>query len=192
MNRSQRRAFARGKGAAASAPADIAALMDEAVLAYRQGQRGQAAAICKQILHARAGARRRAQSLGHLASGVGQSPSRRQSTGKGARGQTISMRPATTISPLRIRRWATRPSAAATHFKKAIALGLSGKDVEQFLQQNEIIGKYVRQILEDNPTYRSSAKSDSLPTILRPSPATYSCDARCKRTSFAACRWSFS
>ena len=41
--------------------------------------------------------------------------------------------------------------AAATHFKKAIALGLSGRDVEQFLQQNEIIGKYVRQILKDQP-----------------------------------------
>ena len=50
MNRSQRRALARGKGAAASAPADIPALMDEATLAYRQGQRGEAAALCKQIL----------------------------------------------------------------------------------------------------------------------------------------------
>jgi SAM-dependent methyltransferase len=149
MNRSQRRAFARGKGAAGSTPADVAALMDEAVLAYRQGQRGQAAAICKQILartpeHAGAlnlsGILHQAADNHRLAVKMLQ-----KALAQNDLDAACHYNIATSYQAL------GQPSAAATHFKRAIALGLSGRDVEQFVQQNEIIGRCVRQITEDKP-----------------------------------------
>jgi SAM-dependent methyltransferase len=149
MNRSQRRALARGKGAAGSAPADVAALMDEAVLAYRQGQRGQAAAICKQILtrapehagalnltgilHQAADNHRLAVKMLEKALAVNDLDA------------ACHYNIATSYQAL------GQQSAAATHFKKAIALGLSGRDVELFVRQNEIIGRCVRRIIEDEP-----------------------------------------
>lgn len=149
MNRSQRRAYARGKGAAAPAPADIAALIDEAVLAYHQGQRGEAAAICKQILS------RAPEHAGALnLSGILHQASDNHRLAVKALGKALAVNDLDAACHYNI---ATSyqalgdAAAAATHFKKAIALGLSGRDVEQFLQQNEIIGKYVRQILEDQP-----------------------------------------
>jgi SAM-dependent methyltransferase len=149
MNRSQRRAFARGKGAAGSAPAGVAALMDEAVLAYRQGQRGQAAAICKQIL-TRAPEHAGALNLSGI---LHQSADNHRlavkmlekALAQNDLDAACHYNIATSYQAL------GQPSAAATHFKKAIALGLSGRDVEQFLQQNEIIGRCVRQIIEDKP-----------------------------------------
>jgi SAM-dependent methyltransferase len=149
MNRSQRRAFARGKGAAASAPADLAVLMDEAVLAYRQGQRSEAAAICKQVL-SRAPDHAGALNL----SGILHQASDNHRLAVKALGKALAVNALDAASHYNI---ATSyqalgdATAAARHFKKAIALGLSGRDVEQFLQQNEIIGKYVRQTVEDKP-----------------------------------------
>jgi len=149
MNRSQRRALARGKGAAGSAPADAAALMDEAVLAYRQGQRGQAAALCKQILtrapeHAGAlnlvGILHQASDNHRLAVKMLE-----KALAQNELDAACHYNIATSYQAL------GQSSAAATHFKKAIALGLSGRDVEQFLQQNEIIGRYVRPIISDEP-----------------------------------------
>jgi SAM-dependent methyltransferase len=149
MNRSQRRALARGKGAAGSAPADAAALMDEAVLAYRQGQRGQAAALCKQILtrapeHAGAlnlvGILHQASDNHRLAVKMLE-----KALALNDLDAACHYNIATSYQAL------GQPAAAATHFKKAIALGLSGRDVEQFLQQNEIIGKHVRQVIENKP-----------------------------------------
>jgi SAM-dependent methyltransferase len=149
MNRSQRRAFARGKGAAGPASADAAALMDEAVLAYRQGQRGQAAAICKQIL-ARAPEHAGALNLaGILHQG---SDNHRlavkmleKALAQNGLDAACHYNIATSYQAL------GQPSPSAAHFKKAIALGLSGRDVEQFLQQNEIISRHVRQIIDDKP-----------------------------------------
>ncbi len=149
MNRNQRRAFARGKGAASSAPADVAALMGEAVLAYRQGQGGEAAAICKQIL-SRAPKHAGALNL----AGILHQVSGNHRLAVKSLGNALALNDldaachyniATSFQAL-----GDAPAAAA-HFKKAIALGLSGRDVEQFLQQNEIIGKCVRQVTDDKP-----------------------------------------
>ena len=149
MNRSQRRAFARGKGAAGSAPADVVALMDEAVLAYRQGQRGQAAAICKQILTRtpeHAGALNLAGILHQAADNHRLAVKMlEKALGQNELDAACHYNIATSYQAL------GQPSAAATHFKRAIALGLSGRDVEQFLQQDEIIGRCVRRIMEDTP-----------------------------------------
>jgi 2-polyprenyl-3-methyl-5-hydroxy-6-metoxy-1,4-benzoquinol methylase len=149
MNRSQRRAFARGKGASGPAPADVAALMDEAVLAYRQGQRGQAAAICKQILT------RAPEHAGALnLSGILHQAADNHRLAVKMLEKALALNDLDAACHYNI---ATsyqalgQPSAAATHFKKAIALGLSGRDVEQFVQQNEIIGRCVRRIIEDKP-----------------------------------------
>jgi SAM-dependent methyltransferase len=149
MNRSQRRAFARGKGVAGSAPADIVALMDEAVLAYRQGQRGQAAAICKQILTRvpeHAGALNLAGILHQAADNHRLAVKMlEKALGQNELDAACHYNIATSYQAL------GQPSVAATHFKRAIALGLSGRDVEQFLQQDEIIGRCVRRIMEDTP-----------------------------------------
>src|SRR5580692_1075838 len=149
MNRSQRRAFARGKGAAGSAPADVVALMDEAVLAYRQGQRGQAAAICKQILTRvpeHAGALNLAGILHQAADNHRLAVKMlEKALGQNELDAACHYNIATSYQAL------GQPSTAATHFKRAIALGLSGRDVEQFLQQDEIIGRCVRRIMEDTP-----------------------------------------
>jgi SAM-dependent methyltransferase len=149
MNRSERRAFARGKGATASAPSDVAALMDEAVLAYRQGQRGQAVAICKQILS------RVPEHAGALnLSGILHQASDNHRLAVKALGKALALNDLDAACHYNI---ATSYQAlgdvpaAVTHFNKAIALGLSGRDVEQFLQQNAIIGKYARPTLDDRP-----------------------------------------
>jgi tetratricopeptide (TPR) repeat protein len=39
--------------------------------------------------------------------------------------------------------------AAATHFKKAIALGLSGRNIEQFLMRNAVVAEYVKRMTEN-------------------------------------------
>jgi hypothetical protein len=44
--------------------------------------------------------------------------------------------------------------AAATHFKKAIALGLSGRDVEQFLMKNTAVVECIARMTDNERASR--------------------------------------
>jgi 2-polyprenyl-3-methyl-5-hydroxy-6-metoxy-1,4-benzoquinol methylase/tetratricopeptide (TPR) repeat protein len=148
MNRRERRAaVARGKATASSKPAEMADLMAEATVAYQQGRSAQAEVICRQIL-ARAPAHATALNLlGLLYQASG---NHRLALKTLAKAIALNDLDAACHYNLASSYQALDQSvAAATHFKKAIALGLSGKDVEQFLLQNTVIAECVRRMADD-------------------------------------------
>jgi SAM-dependent methyltransferase len=138
MNRRDRRAaLARGKTAAASTPADIPALAAEATLAYKQGRIVDAEVACRQVL-ARAPAHPEALNI----LGVVYQASGNHRLAAKTLAKLIAVNDldaachyniATSYQALKER------DAAVKHFKKAIALGLSGKGVEPFLMQNTVV-----------------------------------------------------
>lgn len=140
MNRRERRAaFARSKTPASHLPAGAADPMGEANRAYRHRQFGQAELICKTIL-ARAPAHGPSLNLLGL---INQSLGRHRLAIKMfAKAITFEDQvPATHYNIACSYQELNQLAAAATHFKKALALGMSYNDVEVFLMQNPVVIK---------------------------------------------------
>jgi len=145
MNRRERRAaLARGKAAAKSPPADIPAQIAEATLAYQQRRLVDAEVICKRILaHSPANA----PALNLL--GVLYQASGNQRAAVKVLAQAVELNdldPACHYNIATSYQALGEPASAATHFKKAIALGLSGQDAEQFLMLNTVIAVSIRRL----------------------------------------------
>lgn len=147
MNRRDRRAaVARGKVAASAASADLTGLLAEATRAYQQGQTTQAEVVCRQIL-ARAPAHGGALNLlGILQQASGNHRGAIKSLAKAVAANDLDASCHYNIA-FSYQVLGQR-DAAATHFSKAIALGLSGKDVEQFLTKNRVVVECLKRIAE--------------------------------------------
>ena len=132
--------MARGKAAVAPTPADIPALAAEATLAYRQRRIAEAEVACKQIL-ARAPAHPEALNI----LGVVQQASGNHRLAAKTLAKAIAVNDLDAACHYNIAtsyQVLNEHAAAVRHFKKAIALGLSGKGVEPFLLQNPIVGAW--------------------------------------------------
>jgi tetratricopeptide (TPR) repeat protein len=147
MNRRERRAaLARGKTAAKSAPAEIADLLAEATLAYQQGRLVEAEVICKRV-QARAPAH--AANLNVL--GLIYQASGRHRLAVKAFAAAIAADDLDAACHYNIAssyQALEEREAAARHFKTAIALGLSGKNVEQFLMRNTAVIACIARMTE--------------------------------------------
>ena len=135
MNRRDRRAaLARGKAGAASVPTEIPALAAEATLAYREGRIVDAEVACKQIL---VRAPEHPEALNILGVVYQASGNHRLAAKTLAKAIAVNDLDAACHYNIAMSYQAVgERAAAARHFKKAIALGLSGKGVEPFLTQN--------------------------------------------------------
>ncbi len=138
MNRRERRAaVARGKATPSSTAADIADLVAEATLAYRQGLLAQAEVICKGVQE-----RAPAHSANLNVLGLVYQTSRRHRLAIKTFAAAIAADDLDAASHYNIAtsyQALEEREAAAAHFKKAIVLGLSGRDVEQFLMKNAAV-----------------------------------------------------
>lgn len=144
--RDRRAALARGKAAAGAKPADIATLATQATTAYQQGRPVDAEVICKQIL-ARDPAHPAALNiLGILYQASGNHRLAVKMLAKAVAANDLDAachyNIGTSYQVLGDR------AAAARHFNKAIALGLSGKGVEPFLLQNAAIAECAGQMTD--------------------------------------------
>src|SRR5690349_15938022 len=143
MNRKERRA-AKSTGAVSrpGAPVSgIAALIDEARQQYRHGNHAQAEAVCRQIL-ARDSAN--TDTL-NLAGVIAQATGRHQVAVK-MLGRAVESDPSNAACHYNIGvscRALERLDEAARHFTKAIELGLSEKNVEDFIIENPVVNKIV-------------------------------------------------
>jgi 2-polyprenyl-3-methyl-5-hydroxy-6-metoxy-1,4-benzoquinol methylase len=143
MNRRERRA-AKAHGRAASAsPTEIAALMAEASRARREGRPAQAEELCQRVLSAAPDYPPSLNLLGLIkqASGHHRQAVRMLAKAVDADGQNAACHYnlASSYQALGQR------EAAATHFKRAIALGMSDKNVEDFILQNPDIAARVNR-----------------------------------------------
>ncbi len=147
MNRRERRAAAaRNKAAASSAPVDIAALIAEATGAYEQGRAGDAETICTQIL---------AHAPAHTASlnllGVLYHASGRYRLAVKMLSKAIAFDDMDVVSHYNIGvsyQALDQRADASSHFKKAIALGMAGRDVESGVMQKTVVAECVKRITE--------------------------------------------
>ncbi len=138
MNRRERRAaFVRAKAVPGSAPAEMADLVAEATLAYQQGQFARAEVICKRL---------RARAPAHTANlnvlGLVYQASGRHRLAIKTFAAAIAADDLDAACHYNIAssyQALEEREAAAAHFKKAIVLGLSGRDVEQFLMNNAAV-----------------------------------------------------
>ena len=153
MNRKERRAaVARAKTAAPLRDAprgriDTAGLLADATAAYRQGQFAQAEVVSKQIL---------AQAPAHAAAlnllGLIHHASGRHRLAVKTFTAALAADPLDAASHYNIAasyQALEQREAAAEHFRAAIALGLNGRDVEQFLLTSAVVGDYVRRLNHD-------------------------------------------
>jgi SAM-dependent methyltransferase len=137
MNRSERRAaVARGK--TGSSTAGIADLTAEAKQAYQQGRSGQAEVICQQIL-----ARAPTHKISLNLLGVINQSSGRHRLAVKRFADAIALDDLDAACHYNIAcsyQVLGQRADAATHFRKAIALGMGDeKDVEEFVMQNQTI-----------------------------------------------------
>jgi tetratricopeptide (TPR) repeat protein len=147
MNRKERRAaLANAKTTASSGSTDIAGLVSEATLAYQQGRFPQAEVICKRV---------QARAPAHTANlnvlGLTYQASRRHRLAVKTFAAAIALDDLDAACHYNIGcsyQALEQREAAATHFKKAIALGLSGRDVEQFLLKNAVVVECITRIAE--------------------------------------------
>lgn len=146
MNRKERRAAKRTGAVSrpgAAAPG-IADLLDDARQQYRRGNHAQAEAVCRQIL-ARDSAN--TDTL-NLAGVIAQTTGRHQVAVK-MLGRAVESDPFNAACHYNIGvscRALDRLDEAARHFTKAIALGLSEKDVEDFILQNPVVARIVNRL----------------------------------------------
>jgi SAM-dependent methyltransferase len=145
MNRNERRAaVARGK-AATGAAVDIADLMTEASRAHEQGRSAQAEIICRQIL-VRMPAHKTSLNLLGV---INQTAGRHKAAVK-MFARAIALDDLDAACHYNIAasyQVLGQYGSATTHFKRAIALGMSGKkDVEEFIMQNTAVIECVRRI----------------------------------------------
>jgi 2-polyprenyl-3-methyl-5-hydroxy-6-metoxy-1,4-benzoquinol methylase len=137
MNRSERRAaVARGK--TGSSPAGIADLTAEAKQAYQQGRSEQAEVICRQIL-----ARAPTHKISLNLLGVINQSSGRHRLAVKRFADAIALDDLDAACHYNIAcsyQVLGQRADAATHFRKAIALGMGDeKDVEEFVMQNQTV-----------------------------------------------------
>ena len=153
MNRKERRAaFANAKGAASFAPADIGELVSEATLAYQQGRFPEAEVICKRV---------QARAPAHTANlnvlGLAYQATRRHRLAVKTFAAAIALDDLDAACHYNIAcsyQALEQREAAATHFKKAIALGLSGRDVEQFLMKNTAVVECIARMTDNERASR--------------------------------------
>jgi len=147
MNRSQRRAIiAREKSDAGDAPTDLAALFAEANRAFHEGKSAAAEVICKRLL-----ARAPAHAAGlNLLGLIHQAAGRHRPAIKMfAKALSVAELDAAIhyniASSYQI---SEQPADATTHFERAIALGLSGKNIEHFILQNPHVIEGVQRAMD--------------------------------------------
>ena len=148
MNRRERRAaVARAKTAASPVPADIADLMAQANLAHRQGRSEQAEIICRQILVRAPAHKTSLNLLGVINQTAGH---HKLAVKMFARAIEVdALDAACHYNIASSYQVLDQQDAAAEHFKKAIALGMSAKkDVEELVMQNPVVIDCVRRIME--------------------------------------------
>jgi tetratricopeptide (TPR) repeat protein len=148
MNRKERRAAAaNAKSITSSASTDIAELVSQATLAYQQGRLPEAEVICKRV---------QARAPTHTANlnvlGLTYQAGRRHRLAVKAFAAAIALDDLDAACHYNIAssyQALEQREAAAAHFKKAIALGLSGHDVEQFLLKNPVVVDCITRITEN-------------------------------------------
>jgi 2-polyprenyl-3-methyl-5-hydroxy-6-metoxy-1,4-benzoquinol methylase len=159
MNRRERRAaVARGKTVAASSPADIADLTADAKQAYQQGRSEQAEIICRQIL-----ARAPAHKISLNLLGVINQSSGRHRLAVKRFADAIALDDLDAACHYNIAcsyQILGQRTDAATHFRKAIALGMGEeKGIEEFVMQNPTVVACIAKTVEQQ---NSSVKSEVL------------------------------
>jgi len=159
MNRRERRAaVARGKTVAASSPADIADLTADAKRAYQQGRSEQAEIICRQIL-----ARAPAHKISLNLLGVINQASGRHRLAVKRFADAIALDDLDAACHYNIAcsyQILGQRNDAATHFRKAIALGMGAeKGVEEFVMQNPTVVACIAKTVDHR---NSSVKSEVL------------------------------
>ena len=161
-NRKERRALAKRepsfsgvalRGGQPAAPLSITDLMDEARRQYRLGNSAEAEALCRQVL-ARVPIRKRSRSQSHRNY---RAVLRTLPTfGKNVcQGHCIG--PADAACHYNIGssyQALSRRGEAAIHFKKAIALGLSEKNIEEFIMQSPVIATCLDRLEKEQPLPR--------------------------------------
>jgi tetratricopeptide (TPR) repeat protein len=153
MNRKERRAaVARGKSTASAAPADIAGLVEEGTLAYRHGQLAEAEVICKRVQARAPGHTANLNLLGLLyqASGRHRLAVKTLATALASDDLDAACHYNIACSYQALE----QREEAAMHFKKAIALGLSGRDVEQFLVNKPVVIEWLRRLTDNEIVIR--------------------------------------
>jgi Flp pilus assembly protein TadD len=138
--------MAKAKAPANSAATDIAALVSEATLAYQHGRFPEAEVICKRI---------QARAPDHTANlnvlGLTYQATRRHRLAVRTLAAAIALDDFDAACHYNIAcsyQALEERAAAATHFKKAIALGLSGRDVEQFLMKNAAVVESIARMTD--------------------------------------------
>ena len=169
MNRKERRAAAKrnlgfsagtGRSDRADRTPSVADLMDEARSQHRQANLVQAERLCKQILERNP---THVHSL-NLIGIIAQSSGRYQlsikmftrALGSDPLNAACHYNLGSSYQAL------DRAEEAATHFRKAIVLGLSEKNVEEFIKQNPIIARYLDRVETADPlSHQSDEPSDT-------------------------------
>ena len=153
MNRKERRLAAKQRPAFSGAvPPSITDLMDEARQKYRQGNGAQAEALCKQVLE-------RVPTHVHSLNLIGiiaQSSGRYQLSLK-MFARAIESDPLNAACHYNIGssyQALSRRDEAVTHFKRAIELGLSEKNVEEFIVRSPVIATCL-DWLEKEPLHKA-------------------------------------
>jgi tetratricopeptide (TPR) repeat protein len=140
------------KNTASSAPIDIAELVSEATLAYQEGRFPEVEVICKRV---------QARAPAHTANlnvlGLTYQATRRHRLAVKTFTAAIALDDLDAACHYNIAcsyQALEQREAAATHFKKAIALGLSGRDVEQFLMKNAAVVECIARMTDNERARR--------------------------------------
>jgi SAM-dependent methyltransferase/tetratricopeptide (TPR) repeat protein len=144
--RDRRAALARGKAAVGAKPVDISTLATEATNAYNQGRSVDAEVICKQIL-----TRDPAHPVALNILGIRYQASGNHRVAVKMLAKAVDANALDAACHYNIGtsyQALGDCAAAARHFNKAIALGLSGKGVEPFLLQNAAIAACASQMTD--------------------------------------------
>lgn len=171
MNRKERRAARRTSGVSGAASRHggpvpgIADLLDDARRQYRRGNATQAEAVCRQIL-----ARDPANTDGlNLVGVIAQASGRHQLAVK-MLARAIESDPFNAACHYNIGlsyQALERQSEAADQFNKAIALGLSEKNVEDFILQNPVVARTVQSLQDRRVVPILSDDATSLATVAK-------------------------
>ncbi len=146
--------MARSKAAARSTPGDAAGMMAEARLAYQQGRGADAEFLCQQVL-AQAPADTGALNLrGLLYQATGNHRLAVKTLAKALAVDDLD--PACHYNIAASYQALRQGDDAAAHFKSAIALGLSGRNVEEFLLKNKVVTDCVSRLKERANLLRKS------------------------------------
>src|SRR5215471_7030277 len=151
MNRKARRIAAKRDLARRSAPSDtigvprtVVDLMDKARQSYRQGHGAQAESLCRQVLALMPAHVDSLNLLGIIAQSSG-----RHKLSVKMLSRAIASDPINAACHYNLGssyQAVNQHENAATHFKKAIALGLSGNNTEEFITRNPTIATYLDRL----------------------------------------------